>query len=102
MPRLQQYSARTAGEYLAQNREALQQVLGAEENPPDQNQHKSDRRLQRVQQSRMLVDRLPIARQTLQAEQRSVIGAPDGEIPTRSVPEPAQQHGQHEIAVRQD
>src|ERR1017187_4190244 len=88
-----------SAKHLVQNLLTLREIGGAKENPTDHDQCESDDRLQRIEPIPILVDRLVAAKDTLQAEQRAMVASPDYEVPTRAVPQPAEQHGEHQIAV---
>src|ERR1017187_3644443 len=88
-----------AAEHLAENLQTLRKIGGAEENPTDHDQGESDQRLQRIEPITIFTHRPLATKDTLQAEQRAMVASPDYEVPTRAVPQPAEQHGEHQIAV---
>ena len=54
----------------------------------------------RIEPQRRLLLKFAAAHHSFDAQQTAVITAPDDEIPACAVPQAAQQHGQHQIAIR--
>src|SRR5580693_3590656 len=86
--------------HLVQDIKAVVKRGRAEKYPADHHQPKCDHRLQRIEIGPTAFGGCVLAAEhSLEAQQRSMIAAPHHEIPTCSVPQTAQKHGEHEIAV---
>ena len=87
-------------EHLAEDVAAVGEGRGAKEYPADADQREGQdgaERIEPARRGRFSKSFRPAMRS--QTQQRAVIAAPDHEVPTRAVPQAAQQHGQHQIAI---
>ncbi len=100
MPRVSHQSAWRAGEHLAEDVAGVGQRLRAEDRVAGENQRHSEHQAQRIEPcSNARREREAFGKRALDRQQHALMRAPQYEVPIGAVPESAQRHGQHQVAV---